>query len=237
MNNKKNFLFEIMPSIRYLMSATMQMLLPFTSNEQIDNLAIVDKNKHRQLTEIHTRVAEEIILPIVTEKYETNDPISESDVTRFTFYCTEAVKLVRKDVDIQQFGRLNLDIYKKSIEHIKKQQRFSEKTKQSAIDMINILSDYTEIILEIMQNREEKLLQVFKEIDEADFLKSFYGTLLVFMCLNVILGISEIKDEKKFSIILDAGYEYYTDFDGYVDTIDILTSPKELELFRKTEKY
>jgi len=55
------------------------------------------------------------------------------------------------------------------------------------------------------------------------------------MCLNVIIGIKKIKDEERFSAIIDAGDEYVNDLDSYIDTLDILTNPEEDKAIRKIE--
>ena len=94
--------------------------------------------------------------------------------------------------------------------------------------------DYTETIALIIEKRSSDLLTALSEIEYEHLITSIYGTLLAILCINTAL-IKNMKEQERFSPIVEAGSEYAHDLGGYTDTLDILTNPDELELLKKSE--
>ena len=232
---EKEFLSEIDPSVSYLMSATMQMLVPISNTEDLRRLKISNTVLYDQIIQIGTLIATEVIIPIITRGYTSTSPISQQNIQKFKGYCIEATQLVSKQVAIEQIGELNLQILQNVKERVKKQQRLSRKSIINANKLIDVLSDYFQNITVLIRNRKIALEKALDETDKEDLMLSLYGTLLAFMCFSVILGVKKLKDDEHFSAIVESGLEFATELEGYTDTLDILTNPDELELLRKAE--
>ena len=111
----------------------------------------------------------------------------------------------------------------------------SKESVHSAIELVNILTDYIETIVILIQKRKSLLEKALNEIDANDLLKAIYGTLIAFLCINLTLK-KELKSEERFSAIVEAGNEYARVLDAYIDTLDILTNPEEDEYLRNIKE-
>ena len=84
--------------------------------------------------------------------------------------------------------------------------------------------------------RSQELREVVKQLDLDDCIKSFYGTLLAIICIIELTKSGSSIDVEKLKILVELGKKYSDDLDTYIDTLDILSNPKEMELVKKSDE-
>lgn len=231
----EELLSHICLPFNYLMTITLEMLVPLADyRDELSKIKTTNPVLYDRLMAISTTIVTEIILPIVEDEYASIEPITQSDIQKFMRYCSEETGLLSTILNITETKKLNLKYYEDLIVRLEKQQRLSENSVQSAIKIVKIMIDYMEMITVIIQNRKLSILKILKDVDYNDLINSIYGTMIAIFCINTVLA-KKLKTEERFSSIVEAGYEFAKNLDGYSDTLDILTSPEELELFRKTD--
>lgn len=218
------------------MSFTTQILIPFSSsNEDLAKLKIREPELYEKVIGVSTELANNVILPIIRTEYQTINPLSIEYIQKFKGYCLRSTELVSSKIAVDQIGEINLKTLEMVKERLKKQQKLSRESVKNALRLIDVLSEYFQTTVLLIQKRKPLLEKALDDVDKEDLFLSLYGSLLAFVCFSVILGVKKMKDDERFSAIVDAGNEYANQLDGYTDTLDILTNPEELELLRKSE--
>lgn len=232
----EGFLSYLCPPVSYLMSVTVSMLVPL-SNYTIELNKIKNENPilYKKLVDLNTEIVNEIIMPIVEEGYKSLNPIPYSYIQSFINYSKKEIDLLSSYMDVKKAEKSNIQYYKNCIDRLEKQQRLSKNSVKTAIDLVNILTDYMKTIVAIMENRKSFFLKVFEDMDLNDLAESLYGTTLAFLCINVILN-KKWKEEERFSSIVEAGFEYAKNLDAYIDTLDVLTNPEEDQYLRNIKE-
>jgi hypothetical protein len=235
-NFEKDFLSYLLPTLSHLMSVTVEELVPFSNYEtDLKKLSITNPQLYDQIIAIYTSAVKEILIPIVETEYRNKNPISYYSVQQFIDYNARVLKLLQNQLNPQQIGTLNLTLFHSTIERINKQQKIGKEAREVALKLVNILIDYTESIVTIIQHRKSHLEEALKEIDRQEFLRSLYGASLGFLCLLTTFEIKRLKDEERFLPLAESALVYAEELESYTESLDILTNPEELELLRKAE--
>ena len=133
-----------------------------------------------------------------------------------------------------EFARLDLQGYQIIKYSILQNNYLGQDIIKNMIEIIDNLSDYDNTIFGILINKPERLENALEQIDFDDFQKTLSGTILVFVFILAIAVIQEY-DREHVMRMLKLGIKYSERMESYVDTIDLLTNPEELEALKETE--
>jgi hypothetical protein len=140
--------------------------------------------------------------------------------------------------NIQEFVSLIFRLYK-SLEQGIKVYKFAD-LEQKVLDTLDVLKDFDNVYLGILMKRPEQLSDALNNIRNSehfeDFETSRVGTLLAFFCLLAYIK-EEINDKQKLSKLVEITDKYSTSLEGWIDTIDIMSNPKEAKEIEETEEY
>lgn len=217
-----------------MMSIQVQQFVPHSdytlSNQKLDlGINLEDK----QIQKIMERLRKKIVFPILDKDYKKTQPLSDEKIKEFMKICLSFTKVLEEKHNLEQLGQLDLQVYQNSMEKIKNNSQISKKSQENALELIDILMDYSRIIVPIAINKPILLEKASKQIDLDDLFRSLYGSQLAYVCIVAILDVNEFQNDQKFSIIANHGYRLAKNLDGYIDTLDILTTPDEDERLRK----
>lgn len=222
----------------YIMSEQVQQHLVPDSKH-----VMVESPTNRQLTKdemeiikIQNNIMNKVIIPILKKEYRKKPPISNKKINQFLKYCLKLSQITYKVNTQQDLAETTIMVYQHGIDKIQQNSVITSQSKQQFIEMTEILMDYTENINSIIIQRFTLFEKAIEQIDLKDLYNSLYGTILSFFCIFYLVDMVELHDQDKFIRITEYGSSLAKGLDGYTDTLDILTSPKELELFRKTEQ-
>ena len=111
---------------------------------------------------------------------------------------------------------------------------------RNVLDTLDVLKDFDNVYLGILMKRPQELSDAITNIrnseDFEDFETSRVGTLLAFYCLMTYIK-EEIDDKQKLSKLVEIADKHSTSLEGWVDTIDIMSNPKEVREMREIEEY
>jgi hypothetical protein len=236
MNDKKDFLSEILPQINYIMSYTTEILIPVSSLSEITAKEVMNKKDTDPFAHLIHHAIVEIILDIAksSKKAGIVFGLHKDD---FQETCIEISKLLQsRNPSIQFWREKSLEVLEKYQKRISR--RFEEPMRTKALYIVEVLTEYCKTASVISEYRKKELDEAIRQIDYEEFKNSIYGTLLTFICLSIA---SDSKGKKLPHIhntiqpLTDLGYPLAETLDSYIDTLDILTNPTELELFHKTD--
>ena len=142
--------------------------------------------------------------------------------------------------EILSFTKMNLEAYDFYIQKINNAGWLSTDTKTMALTIVESLKDYSETITIIIQYRKDILDNEFRKIELSqleDFYKSLYGSMFALICVITSIMTESVNYSKTSVLagIINQGYQFAQNLDSYTDTLDIMTNPKELELFENAE--
>lgn len=186
-----------------------------------------------KIQKVIDRLSKKVLQPILKKDYKKSQPLSDKKILEFTKISTILADMLQKKYNLNQLGQSDLEAYENSIDRIKNNSWISKQSQEDALKMIDILMDYSRIIVPIAINKRELLENAGKQIDLNDLFRSLYGSQLAYVCLLVIMNVEEFQNDQRFSIITNHGYNFAKNLDGYIDTIDILTKPDEDTQLRK----
>jgi hypothetical protein len=211
------------------MSVTLQMLVPVSDyTEGLKEIKTTHPEIYDQVLAISVTIINEILLPIVKSRYFETNLFTNSDIENFINYCKQEIALLSPLIKVKQASELNLKYYQDLIDRLRKQQRLSEESVESAIKLINIVMNYMRTITIIIQERKSALEKVIEnDIDKDDLVQTIYGSTMSILCINVALS-KDLKEQERFSSIIEGGYEYVTKLHKYTNQLYMLTQPQEL---------
>jgi len=230
--NHEDLSFRLNPST-YIMSMMVQKLIPYPL-EISKELQLRTRIPDRLIDQLELHAAQSIIMPLVTKEYKKENSISDEKIEQFMEICVRITETLLRKYNLDYLTKLNLDVYQASIDYVKKQNWLSIGEQKQAIEIIDILNDYSVSITPIILSGDKIIMSAFEEIDVKDLLKSLYGTLLSFVCIMITLS-PQFRNKNRFSAFVRQGYEFAKNVDGYIDTLDILTNPDERELIENSD--
>lgn len=181
---------------------------------------------------------EENIIPILTSDKNIGSNFLFILGT-ITLLQSQFVKDVFQKPELQndrllEFARSDLQGYQIIKYTISQNNYLEQDIIKNMIEIIDNLSDYDNSIFGILINKPQQLENALEQIDFDDFQKTLSGTILVFV---FILAIALIKEYNKEHVMrmLKLGIKYSERIESYVDTIDVLTNPEELEALKGPE--
>jgi hypothetical protein len=216
------------------MSIQVQQFTPHSKynvyNQKLDlGIDLQDK----KIQKIIDRLSKKVLGPILKKDYKKAQPLSDKKIREFIKISIALADALQQKYNLDQLGQSDIEAYQNSMGRIKNSSWISNESRENALKTIDILMDYSRIILPIAINNPSLLENAGKQIDLKDLFRSLYGSLLAYVCLLVILDVEEFQNDQRFSIITNHGYNFAKNLDGYIDTIDILTKPDEDARLRK----
>lgn len=216
-----------------IMSKQVQQFMPpkYDISNQRLNLGLDLQDKDIQT--LFDRLSKKVLEPILKKDYRKPQPLTDKKLKEFAKISIKLTDVLEKKHHFDQLAQSSLEVYQHNITRIHDNSWVSNESRQYSLKIIDILMDYTRIIVPIAINAPNLLEAAGRQIDVKEFLQSLYGSLLAYVCLIVILDIDEFRNDDRFTIIAKHGYEFAKTLDGYIDTIDILTKPDEDARLRK----
>ncbi len=210
-----------------------QELLPNSTSVFLGQYFYRQKTRDRTIDDIEIPINK--IISSIIESTPKECVIKESDIKKFMENCKNITSILYNKYGFQKTTELDLEIYEMCLSKID-QSGLSNKNKDMLHYLLNSLRDYTLNIANI-STREKELEYAYKQIDYVDFQTSLYGGLLAFVCIMVaILGSPVIQiPPDVLTLLINEGFRFASDIDSYIDTLDILTNPQELDLLKKSE--
>ena len=92
------------------------------------------------------------------------------------------------------------------------------------------------MIFGLIAARPRELSDVAKQLDLDDCIKSLYGTLLSIICTIELTRSGKDVDVAKLRILVELGGKYSENLDTYIDTLDMLSNPVELDLISRSNE-
>jgi hypothetical protein len=189
-----------------------EIIIPILKTD-IDNIEV----KFNELQPIIASWLNEVITMVVDRQLEEGKVVTRNDFNKIANFYFDSFKEAKKFV---QSSSLAPDIRKKIIQ------------------TIDNLIDYENVLLGIAIERQEELELALKQIDVDDLKKNLLNALLAFFTVLYVVTSGEKEyDKEKLSKLVNLAKVYSEEMESYVDTIDILSNPKTMELIRKSEEY
>lgn len=175
-----------------------------------------------------------IVQPIIDSKTAKTADIFEDSIDRFTTLASALSDLIiRNNADkLDYIVELEKSYYDNAMNY----HAVPDDLEEKIIEIIRIFEDYQRVIFGVIAERSRELTEVVKQLDLNDCVRSLYGTLLAIMCIIELTGSGKSIDREKLKTLVELGKKYSDDLDTYIDTLDILSNPKEMELIKKSEE-
>lgn len=175
-----------------------------------------------------------IVQPILDSKTAKTAETFEDSINSFTTLASALSDLIiRNNTDkLAYIVELEKSYYDNAMNYHAVPNDLEEKI----IETIRVFEDYQRVIFGVIAERSQELTEVVKQLDLDDCIKSLYGTLLAIICIIELTRSSRSVDTEKLKILVQLGKKYSDDLDTYIDTLDILSNPKEMELIKKSDE-
>lgn len=175
-----------------------------------------------------------IVQPILDSKTAKTAETFEDSINSFTTLASALSDLIiRNNADkLAYIVELEKSYYDNAMNYHAVPNDLEEKI----IEIIKVFEDYQRVIFGVIAERSQELTEVVKQLDLDDCIKSLYGTLLAIICIIELTRSGRSIDVEKLKILVELGKKYSDDLDTYIDTLDILSNPKEMELIKKSDE-
>jgi hypothetical protein len=175
-----------------------------------------------------------IVQPILDSKTSKTAETFEDSINSFTTLASALSDLIiRNNVDkLAYIVELEKSYYDNAMNYHAVPNDLEEKI----VETIKVFEDYQRVIFGVIAARSQELTEVVKQLDLDDCIKSLYGTLLAIICIIELTRSGRSIDVEKLKILVQLGKKYSDDLDTYIDTLDILSNPKEMELIKKSDE-
>jgi hypothetical protein len=148
----------------------------------------------------------------------------------------ESLKKIDEIGFAKKIAQTEYQIYQQVKQYIKARNDLHNNISIKILEIIDNLSEYENILFGIIIKKSSQLQMAISEINVDDLVQNIVGAYQAFYCILYLLNHQESNMEK-LSKLIDFGLEYSNEMDSYIDTLDILTDPEEIETLRKSEKY
>lgn len=112
--------------------------------------------------------------------------------------------------------------------------------KEGILEILRVLKDFDNVYLGIYMKRRAFLRETLKELKSSgnlgDFETSRNGTILAFFCMLPYIQ-KNVGENQKLSKLFEIGRKYSSKLEGWTDSIDIMSNPKEADQLKKAEAY
>lgn len=175
-----------------------------------------------------------IVQPVLDSKTAKTAETFEDSINSFTTLASALSDLIiRNNVDkLAYIVELEKSYYDNAMNYHAVPNDLEEKI----IETIRVFEDYQRVVFGVIAERSQELTEVVKQLDLDDCIKSLYGTLLAIICIIELTRSGRSIDVEKLKILVELGKKYSDDLDTYIDTLDILSNPKEMELIKKSDE-
>ena len=179
-------------------------------------------------------ITDSIVQPILDSKTSKTTETFEGSIDRFTTLASALSDLIiRNNADkLDYIVELEKSYYDNAMNYHAVPNDLEEKI----IEIIRVFEDYQRVIFGVIAARSQELTEVVKQLDLDDCIKSLYGTLQAIICIIELTRSGRSLDVEKLKILVELGKKYSDDLDTYIDTLDILSNPKEMELIKKSDE-
>ncbi len=175
-----------------------------------------------------------IVQPILDSKTVKTAKSFEDSIPSFTTLASALSDLIiRNNADkLSYIVELEKSFYDNAVSY----HAVPSDLEAKIIETIKVFEDYQRIIFGVIAERSQELTEVVKQLDLDDCITSLYGTLLAIICIIELSRSGRSLDVTKLKILVELGKKYSDDLDTYIDTLDILSNPKEIELIKKSNE-
>lgn len=175
-----------------------------------------------------------IVQPILDSKTVKTAKSFEDSISRFTTLASALSDLIiRSNADkLSYIVELEKSFYDNAMSY----HNIPNDLEAKISETIKVFEDYQRIIFGVIADRSQELTEVVKQLDLDDCITSLYGTLLAIICIIELSRSGRSVDVVKLRILVELGRKYSDDLDTYIDTLDILSNPKEIELIKKSNE-
>jgi hypothetical protein len=175
-----------------------------------------------------------IVQPILDSKTAKTAKSFEDSISSFTTLASALSDLIiRNNSDkLPYIVELEKSFYDNAISY----HDIPNDLEAKIIETIKVFEDYQRIIFGVIAERSQELTEVVKQLDLDDCITSLYGTLLAIICIIELSRSGRSVDLVKLKILVELGKKYSDDLDTYIDTLDILSNPTEIELIKKSNE-
>lgn len=182
-----------------------------------------------------TSIISKIITPILSADIIDIEKVYTEKISSFQDSWLRLVQSTHKTHNWKQKLNRNLAFYDHTITMINSNPIFAQ-DKASIIDSIEILKDYEMNIYSIIVKRLALFERALNEIDVKDLLNSLYGSYMALMCFWLVAR-NKRQARKTIPAIAKISHKFAINLDGYIDTLDIMTNPEEMDMMERAEQW
>ncbi|HEY7734919.1 MAG TPA: hypothetical protein VIB07_09020 [Nitrososphaera sp.] len=175
-----------------------------------------------------------IVQPILDSKTVKTAKTFDDSISSFTTLASALSDLIiRNNADkLSYIVELEKSFYDSAMNY----RAIPNDLEATIVETIKVFEDYQRIIFGVVEERSQELTEVVKQLDLDDCITSLYGTLLAIICIIELSRSGRSADVEKLKILVELGKKYSDDLDTYIDTLDVLSNPKEIELIKKSNE-
>jgi hypothetical protein len=178
------------------------------------------------------RIINKIIIPILSADIMEVERVYSEKITPFQNYWLDLIQSAHKPHDWKQKPIMNSAFYDRTITMINSTP-FFDKESTSIIDTVEILKDFEMNICSTIGKKPRLFEYALDKVDVKDLLDSLYGSFMALLCFWYIER-NEKLSGKSIHTIVQISHRFAIKLDGYIDTLDIMTNPEEMEMMKKS---
>jgi hypothetical protein len=183
-------------------------------------------------------IVSRVTTPILTTGITRIETIYHEKIKEFQECWIDLVEAYQRSNKPKQklSTKMNLAFYNRTLILVKSDPIFATDMGM-IIDTVETLRDYEMNIHSMIVKRRTLLEEALNnDINKNDFLNSLYGSYMALVCFWYVAR-NKRQSERLLPAITKISHKFAIDVDSYIETLDIITNPKEMDMMKRAEQW